>query len=303
METRKDNTRKLFATGFKPERKGWRYIRYAHALLTVVLASAVAACCTGDLTSVSNELKPLFAVTVSTKYNLTYPGAGGTEQTYDAWRASNTPTTNAAVIVFVPGGGWSKCGKDSDVSNFYLPKLPKKGPWVVYSVCYATGYGIWPAQENDLQAFVHYIRANATTLGINPNQIFGLGHSAGAHLVALNDSLFKAIATLSAPSYLIKLADSTFNADAQQFIPLVFGDSAARFNASPALVPGACVPRYVFHGADDMSVKPINGRLLAAACAGARYWECPTGGHSLLQTLCKTAVLDSAVTHFKRNMQ
>jgi acetyl esterase/lipase len=43
----------------------------------------------------------------------------------------------------------------------------------------------WPAQLDDVQRAVRWVRANAATYGVNPARIGAFGHSAGAQLAAL----------------------------------------------------------------------------------------------------------------------
>jgi acetyl esterase/lipase len=284
--------------------------RVGLALLVILGCSG----CSSDTPTTPAIEGPRFAVTVSSQKNLPYTAADGGTQTFDAYRASTTVLGNAPAVVYVAGGGWQKVGLESDVSSFYLAKLPIKGPWVVFAPRYRVGLGIWPAQEEDVRCFIRYLRYNAVTLGIDRNRIYAVGHSAGGHIVARiardaesasvcyqgTSSGLKAAATLSAPSDLLAL--DQFNADAASFIPNVFGDSVARRLASPALTGGPCTPLFVAHGKKDSSVFYSNGQKLAGACApwGSQLMLCDEGGHSLLQTTCKTTVLNAVVAHFKR---
>ena len=49
----------------------------------------------------------------------------------------------------------------------------------------APGNPTWPVNFEDVQAAVRWVRSNAGTLGINPNEIVAMGESAGANLAAL----------------------------------------------------------------------------------------------------------------------
>ena len=49
----------------------------------------------------------------------------------------------------------------------------------------APGKPTWPVNFEDVQAAVRWVRSNAGTLGINPNEIAAIGESAGANLAAL----------------------------------------------------------------------------------------------------------------------
>ncbi len=84
--------------------------------------------------------------------------------------------------------------------------------------CQRTGRPTWPVNLEDVQAAVSWVRANAGTLGINPNQIAAIGESAGANLAALlgtssgpaggasSTSSVQAVVAFSTPTDLTALA-------------------------------------------------------------------------------------------------
>jgi len=60
--------------------------------------------------------------------------------------------------------------------------------FVAFSVDYRLLHGNenrWPAQLDDVQRAVRWIRANADKYGVNPEKIGAFGHSAGAQLASL----------------------------------------------------------------------------------------------------------------------
>ncbi|WP_245600228.1 alpha/beta hydrolase [Sphingomonas jaspsi] len=93
-------------------------------------------------------------------------------------------TTKAPILFFVHGGGWSIGDKVAGEKT--------KAPW-------ATGQGWAFASANyrlvpqasveqqaaDLANALAWLRANAAARGLDPDRIVLMGHSAGAHLVAL----------------------------------------------------------------------------------------------------------------------
>ncbi len=95
------------------------------------------------------------------------------------------PNQKKPAIVFLHGGGWvagSRHDMDTPASFF-----ASKG-----YVCFAVGYRLvkedknrYPAQIDDVQRAVRWIRAHAADYGVNPDKIGALGASAGGHLVAL----------------------------------------------------------------------------------------------------------------------
>lgn len=99
-------------------------------------------------------------------------------------------TGKGPVIVFVHGGSW-----DSGDKNF------RAGGADVYAnvgrYYAARGIGVavinyrlqprvkWPAQVEDVNAAVAWVRSRALAYGGQPERLFLMGHSAGTHLAAM----------------------------------------------------------------------------------------------------------------------
>lgn len=104
-------------------------------------------------------------------------------QTLDFWRASTSAP--APLIVFVHGGGWKRGDKSTATG------AQKVTHWGAASYAFAwINYRLVPdatveQQAADVAASIAWLRAHATTMGIDPARIVLMGHSAGAHLVAL----------------------------------------------------------------------------------------------------------------------
>jgi acetyl esterase/lipase len=87
-------------------------------------------------------------------------------------------------VVWIHGGGWQNGSKSSGTQR--LAALVASGDYVGVSVGYRlTDEATWPGQIHDCKAAIRYIRANAKSLGINPDKIGVWGSSAGGHLVSL----------------------------------------------------------------------------------------------------------------------
>ena len=106
------------------------------------------------------------------------------EPTHDGARA------NRPAILAIHGGAWR--GGDKAWGEQFADELCPRG-YVVFSVNYRVSSrpgGTWPAQVEDVQEALRWVRANATRLHIDPSRIASLGMSAGGHLatmVALRD--------------------------------------------------------------------------------------------------------------------
>jgi arylformamidase len=103
-------------------------------------------------------------------------------QALDYWPG---PARDAPLVVFVHGGGWSRGDKRMMAGSDKLEHWHAQG----YAVA-SINYRLVPAatveqQAADVAAAVAHLKARAGTLGLDPERIALVGHSAGAHLVAL----------------------------------------------------------------------------------------------------------------------
>ncbi len=94
------------------------------------------------------------------------------------------PGGKAPVLFFVHGGGWSIGDKRAGEAT--------KGPWARSQgwAFVSANYRLVPQatveqQAQDLASALAWVRANAAKEGLDPDRIVLMGHSAGAHLVAL----------------------------------------------------------------------------------------------------------------------
>ncbi|KTE15042.1 alpha/beta hydrolase [Sphingopyxis sp. H115] len=105
-------------------------------------------------------------------------------QVLDVWRAKGTKEP-APLIVFVHGGGWKRGSKDNATGRFKAEHYPAQG----YAFA-SINYRLVPAatveqQAADVASAVKALVDRAGALGIDRRRIVLMGHSAGAHLVAL----------------------------------------------------------------------------------------------------------------------
>ncbi|CAN5381028.1 hypothetical protein BH10PSE13_BH10PSE13_23490 [soil metagenome] len=115
---------------------------------------------------------------------------GGMEMAYGTdpaqklafWKGAST---RAPLILFVHGGGWRMGSKENATGKTKVAHLTGEG----YALA-SIDYRLVPAatveqQASDVAAATAYAVKNADRLGIDPARIILMGHSAGAHLVAL----------------------------------------------------------------------------------------------------------------------
>lgn len=96
------------------------------------------------------------------------------------------PTVGAGLrpaIVVVHGGGWRK-GRPQSVRGF--GELLGQAGFVCLLADYRlTGEAFWPAQIEDVKCAIRFLRANSSTLGVDPDRIGIVGDSAGGHLALM----------------------------------------------------------------------------------------------------------------------
>ncbi|HVB96820.1 MAG TPA: alpha/beta hydrolase, partial [Chloroflexota bacterium] len=97
-------------------------------------------------------------------------------------RKSNTSTLG---VVWVHGGGWRNAAQEGRVLWRQAAHFAARGvPGINITYRFTPTYR-FPAQLEDVQAGVRWVRSHANELGIDPERIAAVGESAGGHLAAL----------------------------------------------------------------------------------------------------------------------
>ena len=123
--------------------------------------------------------------------DLSYDSSIGFDGTFDLYEpTSDSGRANRPVILAIHGGAWR--GGDKAWGEQFAEELCPFG-YVVVSINYRRSSrpnATWPAQIEDVQKALRYIRANAARFRLDPARVASLGMSAGGHLatmVALRD--------------------------------------------------------------------------------------------------------------------
>jgi acetyl esterase/lipase len=117
--------------------------------------------------------------------NVTYAIVNGTELHLDVYEPPDHGQQPRPAILLIHGGAWMSFDK-STMSG--MGRFLSRAGFVAFAVDYRLFDGKenrWPAQLDDVQRAVRWIRANASKYGVNPDHIGAFGHSAGAQLAAL----------------------------------------------------------------------------------------------------------------------
>lgn len=197
-------------------------------------------------------------------------------------------------VVMVHGGGWRTGDKESWAPE--ARKVAGRG-WVAVSVNYRLDEpSPFPAEVDDVQAAVRWVRAHAGELGVDPGRIAAVGDSAGGHLVAMLATLgegpqdtgarIRAGAAWSPPTDLVALTAGRGGGWAARLIgcaPLTCAGTLAA--ASPVThVDATDAPLFLANSTDELvplSQARAMADRLAAAGVDHRLVVYPGARHAL----------------------
>jgi len=115
------------------------------------------------------------------EYDVKYVPDGDGAQALDIYFPEGQTDKPLPLLIWIHGGGWS-AGSKSGLP--YLNQLPRG--YVAASIEYRFSQkAVFPAQIQDCQAAIRFLRANAKKYGIDPQRVGVGGGSAGGHLAAL----------------------------------------------------------------------------------------------------------------------
>jgi acetyl esterase/lipase len=221
---------------------------------------------------------------VFTEQDVAYGKVGGHPLLLDIYEPRElASTTNdlRPAIVLIHGGAWSSFDKGTMKGMGLF--LARSG-FVAFSVDYRLFQekeNLWPAQLDDVQRAVRWIRANAAKYHVDPKHMGAFGHSAGAQLAALlgmedtrdnsdpelakYSSKVQAVVDVSGPTDFT----TAYGSDGGAFFTAFFGGDYAHSSqvwrdASPALrVSKTTSPFLIVHGTQDSDVPIRQAQELA----------------------------------------
>jgi acetyl esterase/lipase len=212
---------------------------------------------------------------VTVEENVPYTSVNSAQLRLDIYKPGDRGDTTRPAIVLIHGGGWTSFDKSTMRA---MGQFLARSGFVAFAVDYRLLQGEenrWPAQLDDVQRAVRWVRANAAKYGVNPERIGAFGHSAGGQLAALlgmeetrdnsdaalakYSSKVQAVVDVSGP------ADLTAEHDPEgvTFLTNLLGADYANHPeiwhaASPALnVSKTDAPFLIVHGTQDQNV-PIS---------------------------------------------
>lgn len=209
---------------------------------------------------------------------------------------SPAASTSCPVLIWVHGGSWQAGDKSTRATGGKADHFVAEG-YVFVSVNYrlveASNDVRWPDFGNDVAAAVAWVIDEAAALGVDPERVALVGHSAGAHLVSIvgtNPDLLAAVGrersdlacVVSLDSVTHDLTDQpTFERD---IVRAAFGDDAG------VLADGSPTLQAIEH-ADDGSVPEF---LIVTRGRDVRLRSAARLGTALLDAGASASVYDAS---------
>jgi acetyl esterase/lipase len=266
-------------------------------LLLLLLVGVIAAGGTGVTRATGT---PLPTAESRVELGVVYGTAGGQDLLLDVYHPPERATPRPAVLV-IHGGGLVS-GSRTRLADL-AASLAEAG-YVTFAIDYrlftSPTSNPWPAQLDDAQRAVRWVRAHAPRYGVDPERVCAVGHSSGGQLAALlgtretRDNTDPALAAYSSRVGCVidisGVADVTDQAIVACYAALLGGlpeaVPEAYRDASPLYhIDEETGPFLIRHAADDPTVPVEQARRLVKALHDAGvdvvYAESPHGGHGL----------------------
>ena len=192
---------------------------------------------------------------------------------------------DAPMIIMMHGGAWTFGNKQNALGMFQAKYFTEQG-FVFVAINYRLAPAHpFPAQQEDVAAAIAYFHKHAETYGADPDKIFLMGHSAGAHMAALvaidpdylddvglTPDVVKGVAALDSAAY--NLSRTGSDGDIPEFYHATFtaDDPDVWAAASPTLLVEETTPippfllLYV-----NRAVSPSRAKELAEALRSAGH--------------------------------
>jgi acetyl esterase/lipase len=213
--------------------------------------------------------------------NVVYGSANSETLLLDIYEPAGSSEHPHPAVILIHGGGWTSFDKSTMRT---LAQFLARSGFVAVSVDYRLFHddvNRWPAQLDDVQRSVRWLRANAAKYNVATEHIGAYGHSAGAQLAALlgmldtRDNSDSALANYS--SRVQAVVDSSGpteftgfpkDSDEDKFFSTFFG---ASYSAHPEIWRGASpldhvsksnAPFLIIHGTHDEQVSIAQAQAL-----------------------------------------
>ena len=171
-----------------------------------------------------------------------YGQVDGVQLTLDAHVPDGDGSFPAAILVH--GGGWVAGDKRQYITYIFQPLSDAGYAWFSINYRLAPQFK-FPADADDVESAIRFVRANAAKYKVDPNRIALIGESAGGHLVSYVGARNRADSRVAAVVSMYGVHD--FVAAAVQWKPLphelldLFGITAVNAETVPVLIKASPV--------------------------------------------------------------
>lgn len=241
---------------------------------------------------------------IEVKRGVVYGGGPGESLLLDVYRPLTPEAQRPAVVLIHGGGMWTGSRTQMGPSAQQLARAGFVALSIDYRLVNDAEHSRWPAQLDDVQFAVRWVRAHAEDYGIDSMRIGALGWSAGGQLAALLGSRetrditapweasSSRVACVVALAPDVDLAAYTQPPELHEVVALLGGtvqEVPDRYrDASPLTwIDERTVPFLVIHGDQDDVVPIEQSRRLVAALRAAEvevlYLELAGAGHDGLE--------------------
>jgi acetyl esterase len=195
--------------------------------------------------------------------NIPYARVGGIELTLDASIPDGDGPFRAAILVH--GGGWVAGDKQQYITYIFQPLSDAGFAWFSINYRLAPQYK-FPADADDVESAIRYVKANAAKYKIDARRIALLGESAGGHLVSYVGARNRPDSSVAAVVSMYGIHDFISASLAWKPVPTeilqLFGIKAVNADTAPILINASPVvfvsrtmpPFLLMHGSKDEDV-------------------------------------------------
>jgi acetyl esterase/lipase len=195
------------------------------------------------------------------------------EHVLDIYRSSQEPATTSLrpIVLFWHGGGWVSGSKRQ--YRFVAEALVSRGYVAVLPAYRLHPRGKFPGFVEDAARAVVWARQHAAEMGGDPERIFLMGHSAGAHIASLlnfDERYLQAAGGSSAwiRGFIGLSGPYDFLPIREEHVRSVFGPMDERAAQTISFIDGKEPPALLLHGLDDHVVWSSNSQSLALFIRG-----------------------------------
>jgi acetyl esterase/lipase len=219
------------------------------------------------------QARPAAGADVSVEKDVVFGKGGDLDLKLDIYRRFSGPQKRMATIHF-HGGGFAGGSKDT-LSDRIRP-FAALGYVAIAAQYRLSGQAGFPALVHDAKAAIRWTRANANTLGIDPQRIAVVGYSAGGYHALFtagtaNHPEFEGTGGHAGVSSQVALCVAYYPATnvPASMLPAGADEAAKSAAATTTYIAAGFPPTIVFHGTKDTTIPIASSERLVQQLRGA----------------------------------